>query len=71
MTTHGTSINASAAGTITLGGDLPVNRMGYGAMRITGQGIWGQPADPEECRRVLRRAVELEVTKPRQRRGYV
>jgi aryl-alcohol dehydrogenase-like predicted oxidoreductase len=61
MTTQGTSINASAAGTITLGGDLVVNRMGYGAMRITGTGIWGQPADPDECRRVLRRAVELEV----------
>src|SRR4030088_895668 len=53
-------ITAGAAGTITLG-DLTVNRMGYGAMRLTGQGIWGGPRDPEEARRVLRRAVELDV----------
>jgi aryl-alcohol dehydrogenase-like predicted oxidoreductase len=53
-------ITAGAAGTITLG-DLTVNRMGYGAMRLTGQGIWGQPRDPEGARRVLRRAVELDV----------
>src|ERR1700704_1043667 len=53
-------ISASAAGTITLG-DLTVNRMGYGAMRLTGQGIWGEPKDPEGARRVLRRAVELDV----------
>jgi pyridoxine 4-dehydrogenase len=52
--------DAAAAGTFTLG-DLTVNRMGYGAMRITGKGIFGPPADPEECRRVLRRAVELGV----------
>ena len=53
---------AAAAGTITLGGDQRVNRMGFGAMRLTGPGIWGEPEDPEECRRVLRRAVELGVT---------
>ncbi len=52
---------ASAAGTFRLGGDLEVSRMGYGAMRITGPGIWGEPRDPEEARRVLRRAVELGV----------
>jgi aryl-alcohol dehydrogenase-like predicted oxidoreductase len=52
---------AAAAGTIDLGGDLTVNRMGFGAMRLTGQGIWGEPADPDACRAVLRRAVELEV----------
>ncbi|HET7456711.1 MAG TPA: aldo/keto reductase [Gemmatimonadaceae bacterium] len=52
---------AAAAGTITLGGDLVVNRMGYGAMRITGKGIFGPPADREESKRVLRRAVELGV----------
>ena len=46
--------------TLTLG-DLTVNRMGYGAMRITGKGIWGPPADRDECIRVLRRAVELGV----------
>lgn len=56
------SLPASLAGTITLGGDLTVNRMGYGAMRITGPGIIGEPADPAECRRVLRRAVELGVS---------
>jgi aryl-alcohol dehydrogenase-like predicted oxidoreductase len=44
-----------------LGGDLEINRMGFGAMRITGPGIWGEPRDPEEARRVLRRAIELGV----------
>jgi pyridoxine 4-dehydrogenase len=53
--------DAAASGTFTLGGDLTVNRMGYGAMRITGQGIWGDPKDPAECRRVLKRALELGV----------
>jgi pyridoxine 4-dehydrogenase len=52
---------AAAAGTLKLGGDLIVNRMGFGAMRITGSGIWGEPKDPSEARRVLRRAVELGV----------
>jgi pyridoxine 4-dehydrogenase len=47
--------------TFTLGGDLEVRRLGFGAMRITGPGIWGPPDDPEECRRVLRRVVELGV----------
>jgi aryl-alcohol dehydrogenase-like predicted oxidoreductase len=51
---------AAEAGTVTLG-DLTVNRMGYGAMRITGQGVWGPPADGAEARRVLQRAVELGV----------
>jgi pyridoxine 4-dehydrogenase len=52
---------AAAAGTFTIGGDLVVNRMGFGAMRITGPGIWGEPKAPAEARRVLRRAVELGV----------
>jgi aryl-alcohol dehydrogenase-like predicted oxidoreductase len=52
---------ASAAGTLDVGGDLTVNRLGFGAMRITGPGIWGDPADPDEAKRVLRRAVELDV----------
>src|SRR6266403_2210188 len=52
---------AAAAGTLKIGGDLLVNRMGFGAMRITGAGIWGEPKDPAEARRVLRRAVELGV----------
>ncbi|HTA69281.1 MAG TPA: aldo/keto reductase [Bryobacteraceae bacterium] len=60
MTTLAT-INAAASGTFTIGGDLPIHRLGFGAMRITGPGIWGEPKDPEECRRVLRRAVELGV----------
>jgi aryl-alcohol dehydrogenase-like predicted oxidoreductase len=52
---------AAAAGPITLGGDLSVNRMGFGAMRLTGAGIWGPPADRREAIRVLRRALELGV----------
>ena len=52
---------ARQSGTFTLGGDLPVTRLGYGAMQITGPGIWGDPADPDECVAVLRRAVELGV----------
>jgi pyridoxine 4-dehydrogenase len=52
---------AQASGTFTLGGDLTVNRLGFGAMRLTGKGVWGPPADRDECIRVLRRAVELGV----------
>jgi pyridoxine 4-dehydrogenase len=52
---------ATAAGTFTLGGDLTVNRMGFGAMRLTGPGIWGPPKDRSEAIRVLQRAVELGV----------
>jgi pyridoxine 4-dehydrogenase len=58
-TTHGTP--AAAAGTITLGGDLTVNRMGFGAMRLTGKGIWGPPKNRDEAIRVLQRAVDLGV----------
>jgi pyridoxine 4-dehydrogenase len=53
--------NASASGTFTLGGDLPVTRLGYGAMQITGEGVWGEPADRDGAKAVLRRAVELGV----------
>jgi len=53
---------ADASGVFRIGGDLPVNRLGYGAMQLTGPGIWGDPKDPEEAVRVLRRAVELGVT---------
>jgi len=53
--------DASAAGTIDVGGDLTVNRMGFGAMRITGQGIWGPPPNREQAQAALRRAVELGV----------
>jgi pyridoxine 4-dehydrogenase len=55
------SKNASAAGTMDIGGDLTVNRMGFGAMRITGQGIWGPPPDRERAKAALRQAVELGV----------
>jgi pyridoxine 4-dehydrogenase len=52
---------AGKAGTIDLDGDLTVNRLGFGAMRITGAGIWGNPADRDEATSVLRRAIELGV----------
>lgn len=52
---------AAAAGELTLGGDLAVRRMGYGAMRLTGDGVWGDPPDIEAAKGVLRRAVELGV----------
>lgn len=53
--------SGAAGGTIRLGGDLVVNRMGFGAMRITGPGIWGEPKDPAAARQVLQRALELGV----------
>lgn len=53
--------DAAASGTFTLGGDLTVHRMGFGAMRITGKGIWGDPKDPAEAKRVLQKALELGV----------
>ena len=52
---------ATRSGTIELGGDLTVNRLGFGAMRITGKGVWGEPADRDEALRVLRRLPELGV----------
>ncbi|MBV9453105.1 MAG: aldo/keto reductase [Rubrobacter sp.] len=61
MTDQNTRFNAAAAGTFELGGDLPVNRMGFGAMRITGEGIWGEPENPEEAHRVLQRTLELGI----------
>src|SRR5260221_11782235 len=59
---NGRQTTAAAAGTVDVGGDLTVNRLGYGAMRITGPGIWGDPPDPDRARRALRRAAELDVT---------
>jgi pyridoxine 4-dehydrogenase len=53
--------DAAAAGTIEIGGDMVVHRMGFGAMRVTGQGIWGEPPDADQARATLRRAVELGV----------
>lgn len=52
---------AAAAGALLIGGDLRVNRMGFGAMRLTGRDIWGDPADPANARAVLRRALELGI----------
>jgi pyridoxine 4-dehydrogenase len=52
---------AADAGTVDVGGDLTVNRLGFGAMRVTGRGIWGDPPDRNEARAVLRRAVDLGV----------
>lgn len=60
MSTDKTS--AKRSGAFTIGGDLTVNRLGYGAMQLTGPGIWGDPRDPDEAVRVLRRALELDVT---------
>jgi pyridoxine 4-dehydrogenase len=59
--TTNTAQPAQASGTLTLGGELTVNRLGFGAMRLTGKGVWGPPVDRDECVRVLRRAVELGV----------
>ena len=58
MTTHSA---AQGSGTFGIGSDLTVNRLGFGAMRLTGKGVWGPPDDRDECIRVLRRAVELGV----------
>jgi aryl-alcohol dehydrogenase-like predicted oxidoreductase len=55
------TVHAGLAGTISVGGDLTVNRLGFGAMRITGNGIWGPPADRDEAKATLRRAIELGV----------
>src|SRR5207245_7847965 len=52
---------ASRSGTFAIGGDLPVHRLGYGAMQLTGPGVWGEPADRAQAMTVLRRAVELGI----------
>ena len=52
---------AASSGTFKIGGDLTVNRLGFGSMQLTGPGVWGEPRDPDEAVRVLRRAVELGV----------
>jgi pyridoxine 4-dehydrogenase len=56
-----TTPNAANAGTVSIGKDLVVNRLGFGAMRLTGEGIWGDPKDPAECKRVLKRLPDLHV----------
>ncbi|PRX98663.1 aldo/keto reductase [Allonocardiopsis opalescens] len=55
-------VRAEGSGTFSLGGELSVVRLGYGTMQLTGPGVWGEPDDPDEAVRVLRRAVELGVT---------
>jgi pyridoxine 4-dehydrogenase len=62
MKTTQTPQQASRSGTFSIGGDLPVHRLGFGAMRLTGKGIWGEPPDHQEAIAVLRRAVELGIT---------
>jgi aryl-alcohol dehydrogenase-like predicted oxidoreductase len=66
MSTHGTTAStknlAAPSGTFTIGGDLPVVRLGYGTMQLTGDGVWGEPDDRDGALRVLRRAVEIGVT---------
>jgi aryl-alcohol dehydrogenase-like predicted oxidoreductase len=62
MTSPGTNSAGTLGGTFPIGGDVPVQRLGYGTMRLVGEGAWGEPGDPAEARRVLRRAVELGVT---------
>jgi len=57
-----TALPAHASGTFAIGGDLTVNRLGYGTMQLTGPGVWGEPRDPDAAVAVLRRAVELGVT---------
>jgi aryl-alcohol dehydrogenase-like predicted oxidoreductase len=61
MTTTSTDQPVTGSGTFSIGGDLEVHRLGYGAMQLTGEGIWGEPKDHDECVRVLRTAVELGV----------
>src|SRR6476619_680806 len=61
MNTPSTGRPAEASGTFDIGGDLTVNRLGYGAMQLTGPGIWGEPRDHDEAIRVLRRAVDLGI----------
>src|SRR3979409_2539574 len=55
------TLNAAQSGTFDIGGDLPVYRLGFGAMRITGEGVWGPPKDRKECIAVLKRTVELGI----------
>src|SRR5437870_2040118 len=52
---------AEASGTFLIGGDIPVRRLGFGAMQLTGDGVWGEPDDPDEAIAVLRRAIELGI----------
>ena len=55
------TLDAAQSGTFTLSGDLPVHRLGFGAMRVTGNGIWGDPQDPKAARETLRLLPKLGV----------
>lgn len=59
--TSNQNLNASSSGTFKIGGELEINRLGFGAMRLTGPGIWGEPADPQNALNVLKRVVELGI----------
>ena len=59
---------AAASGSYAIGGDLPVVRLGYGTMQLTGEGVWGAPKDPDEAVRVLRRAVDRRGVREAHRR---
>jgi pyridoxine 4-dehydrogenase len=61
MSTTTIAADASLSGVFKIGGDLEVNRLGFGAMRITGSGIWGEPADPQETEKVLKHLADLNV----------
>jgi pyridoxine 4-dehydrogenase len=61
VTKESKSLPAAQSGQLVIGGEFEINRLGYGAMRITGQGVWGEPKDRKEAVRVLRRAVELGI----------
>src|SRR5215475_7923194 len=61
MNDRPSSLPAGSSGTVRLGGEVSVNRLGFGAMRLTGDGIWGPPRDPESALAVLRRATQLGV----------
>src|SRR5258708_12321526 len=56
------TLSAAASGTFKLGNDLPIHRLGFGAMRLTGKGIWGEPENPEEALRLFLRAAKLAIT---------
>src|ERR1700681_1232162 len=58
---HSALITAADSGLFTIGRDLTVHRLGFGAMRLTGPGIWGDPLNPDEARRVLRRTIDLGI----------
>jgi pyridoxine 4-dehydrogenase len=62
MSTATATVNAAASGSFSIGGDLPVVRLGYGTMQLTGPGVWGEPDDRASAIAVIRRAVELGVT---------